>query len=167
MPVIEPERMSMSIREATPADAPILMGLIRELADFEKLSHEVVGTEGQLHDALTQGHSAALIAEVDGAPAGMALYFHNFSTFLTRRGLYLEDLFVRPANRNAGVGRALLKRLAQLAIERQCGRFEWAVLDWNVNALRFYESLGAKPMKEWVIHRLSGDALVAFAGAKG
>ena len=158
--------MSVVIREATPADAPAVLALVRELAEFERLSHEVVGDEAMLRDALAAGHSAALLAEEDGVPIGLALYFHNFSTFLARRGLYLEDLYVKPASRKRGLGRALLRRLAQIAVERGCGRFEWAVLDWNLDAMRFYESLGAKPVKEWVICRLTGDALVALANER-
>jgi GNAT superfamily N-acetyltransferase len=155
--------MSLIIREATATDAAIVMTLVRELAEFERLSHEVVGDEAMLREALSAGHSAALLAEVDGLPIGLALYFHNFSTFLARRGIYLEDLYVKPAFRKHGVGRALLRRLARLAVDRGCGRFEWAVLDWNVDALRFYESLGARPIKEWIICRLTGEPLRALA----
>jgi GNAT superfamily N-acetyltransferase len=155
--------MSLVIRDATAADAAIVLSLVRELAEFERLAHEVVGDEAMLRQALAAGHSAALVAEEDGVPIGLALYFHNFSTFLARRGLYLEDLYVRPAFRKQGVGRALLRRLARIAVERGCGRFEWAVLDWNVDAMRFYESLGARPIKEWVICRLTGEPLRALA----
>jgi GNAT superfamily N-acetyltransferase len=155
--------MSVVIREAGAADAASVMSLVRELAEFERLAHEVVGDESMMGEALAAGHSAALLAEVDGAAIGLALYFHNFSTFLARRGIYLEDLYVKPAFRKHGVGRALLRRLARLAVERGCGRFEWAVLDWNVDALRFYESLGAKPIKEWIICRLTGEPLRALA----
>ena len=156
----------MVIREATPADAAAVLLLVRELAEFERLAHEVVGTEAMLREALASGHSAALLAEDGGEAVGLALYFHNFSTFLARRGLYLEDLYVRPGYRKQGLGRALLRRLAQIAVERGCGRFEWAVLDWNVEAMRFYESLGAKPIKEWVICRLTGDALLRLANER-
>ncbi len=155
--------MSLTIREATAADAAAVMTLVRELAEFERLSHEVVGDEAMMREALSAGHSAALLAEEDGQPIGLALYFHNFSTFLARRGIYLEDLYVKPAFRKHGVGRALLRRLARLAVERGCGRFEWAVLDWNVDALRFYESLGARPIKEWIICRLTGEPLRSLA----
>lgn len=155
--------MSLVIREATAEDAAAVMSLVRELAEFERLSHEVVGDEAMMREALASGHSAALLAEQDGAPIGLALYFHNFSTFLARRGIYLEDLYVKPEFRKLGVGRALLRRLARLAVERGCGRFEWAVLDWNVDALRFYESLGARPIKEWIICRLTGEPLRALA----
>jgi GNAT superfamily N-acetyltransferase len=155
--------MNLVLRDATADDAPIVMSLVRELADFERLAHEVVGDEAMLRQALAQGHSAALLAEEGGEPIGLALYFHNFSTFLARRGLYLEDLYVKPEFRQRGIGRALLRRLARIAVERGCGRFEWAVLDWNVDALRFYESLGAKPIKEWVICRLTGEPLRALA----
>jgi GNAT superfamily N-acetyltransferase len=155
--------MSFVIRDATAADASIVMSLVRELADFERLAHEVVGDEAMLREALAAGHSAALVAEDDGEPIGLALYFHNFSTFLARRGIYLEDLYVKPAFRKQGVGRALLRRLARIAVDRGCGRFEWAVLDWNAEAMRFYESLGARPIKEWVICRLTGEPLLALA----
>jgi GNAT superfamily N-acetyltransferase len=155
--------MSYEIREATAADVPAVMALVRELAEFERLEHEVVGDPGLLRHALASGHCAALLAEAEGLPVGLALYFHNFSTFLARRGLYLEDLYVKPTFRKHGIGRALLRRLAQIAVERGCGRFEWAVLDWNVDAMRFYESIGAKPIKEWVICRLTGEPLRALA----
>ncbi len=155
--------MTYSIRAATAADAPAVLRLVRELAEFEHLTHEVVADVELLRNALASGHCEALLAEADGGAVGLALYFHNFSTFLARRGLYLEDLYVQPAFRKLGIGRALLSRLAQIAIARGCGRFEWAVLDWNVDAMRFYESLGAKPIKEWVICRLTGEPLHALA----
>lgn len=151
--------MTYTIRAATSGDAPAVLKLVRELAEFEHLTSEVVADVDLLHHALGSGHCEALLAEAGGDAVGLALYFHNFSTFLARRGLYLEDLYVKPEFRKHGIGRALLSRLAQIAIVRGCGRFEWAVLDWNVDAMRFYESLGARPIKEWVICRLTGAAL--------
>lgn len=161
---------ALSIRSATPADVPLILQLIRELAEYEKLAHEVVATQEGLQEHLfgPHPHAQTLIAEFQApgeAPqaVGFALFFHNFSTFLGRPGIYLEDLFVRPQARGRGVGRALLVRLAQLALERGCGRFEWSVLDWNEPALRFYRSLGAVPKQEWIIHRVTGDALTRLA----
>ena len=155
--------MSFIIRSATTADVSAVLALVRELAEFEQLAHEVMADDAGLHEALASNHCEALLAEVAGQAVGLALYFHNFSTFLARRGLYLEDLYVKPAFRKLGIGRALLRRLAQIALARGCGRFEWAVLDWNVDAMRFYESLGAKPIKEWVICRVTGEPLRALA----
>jgi GNAT superfamily N-acetyltransferase len=147
----------LKIRPATRADAPVIASLVRELAEYEKLAHEALATAA---DFLRELESPApvihvLIAEWHGEPAGFALYFFNFSTFVGRPGLYLEDLFVRPAQRSHGIGRALLRALARIARERNCGRMEWAVLDWNEPALRFYQSLGARQMKEWIVHRLT------------
>lgn len=157
------------IESATIDDLPAILSLIRALADYEKLSDMVVATEADLHDALFGARPAAecLIARADGQPVGFALFFHNFSTFLGRRGIYLEDLFVVPEARGNGHGKALLKRLAELAVERGCGRLEWSVLDWNEPSIRFYEGLGARRMSEWLIYRLSGDALRAFAAPGG
>ena len=154
----------MVIRTATTEDVSLILAFIQELAEYEKLSHAVVATEASLRRELFGERPAAevLIAEVDGAAAGFALFFHNFSTFLSRRGIYLEDLYVRPAFRRLGIGRALLTRLAGIAVERDCGRLEWSVLDWNQSAWRFYESLGATPMDEWTTFRLTGDALIAL-----
>jgi len=155
------------IRTATADDVPVILAFIRELAEYERLSDAVVATEASLTTALFGQAPAAevLIAELDGAPAGFALFFHNFSTFLSRRGLYLEDLYVRPAHRRLGIGRALFRRLAALAVERGCGRMEWSVLDWNESAQRFYEGLGAVPMDEWTTYRLTGAALEALGRA--
>ncbi len=160
--------MAFSIRSAQPADVPAVLGLIRALADYEKLGHEVVATEARLHAALFPAPGAkpdahCIIAEVAGAPAGFALYFFNFSTFLAKPGLYLEDLFVKPEFRGQGLGKALLLHLAKLANERGCGRMEWAVLDWNQPAIDFYESLGAKRLKEWQVCRLTGPSLAQYA----
>jgi len=153
--------MTMTIRPAERADVPVIAGLIRGLARFEKLEAEVTMTEDRLAANLFGPHHYAetLIAEQDGAAVGFALFFHNFSTFLAQPGIYLEDLFVIPEKRGRGVGRALLKELARLAVERGCGRLEWSVLDWNREAIAFYERLGAQPNSEWTIYRLTGEAL--------
>lgn len=147
----------LNIRPATPADAGTIAALVRELADYEKLLHEARATDEDFRRELTAENPVirVLIAEWDGEPVGFALYFFNFSTFVGRAGLYLEDLFVRPAMRGKGVGRALLRALARIARDRDCGRMEWAVLDWNEPALRFYQTLEARPMKEWIVHRLT------------
>ena len=153
------------IRAATPDDVPLILGLIRELAVYEKLEHQVTATEAVLRESLfgPAGGAQAVIAAVAGESAAFALYFHNFSTFLGRRGLYLEDLFVRPAFRGRGVGKALLKHLAGVALARGCGRFEWQVLDWNRSARGFYESLGAAPNPGWINYRVTGEALRRLA----
>ena len=155
-----------TIRCATGSDVPLLLELIRALAEFEKLSHQVVATEATLRASMfgARPYAEALIAEVDGAPVGFALFFHSFSTFLGEPGLYLEDLFVRPEARSQGIGRELMSALARVALERGCRRFEWSVLDWNERALAFYRQLGAEPMSEWTVQRLSGPALERLAG---
>jgi GNAT superfamily N-acetyltransferase len=157
--------MSCTIRSATAADVPLILGFIRDLAAYEKLSHEVVATEETLHRTLFGEKPAAhvVIAETAGTPAGFALYFFNYSTFLAKPGLYLEDLFVKPGFRGQGTGRALLLHLAKIANARGCGRMEWSVLDWNEPAIRFYESLGARRMTEWQICRLTGPGLARYA----
>ena len=159
------EAAAVLIAPAQEADVALILGLIKELADYEHLSHQVVATEASLRYALFGRRPAAeaLIARVDGECAGFALYFHNFSTFLGRHGLYLEDLFVRPAFRALGVGKALLRHLARVALERDCGRFEWAVLDWNRSARDFYEALGAEANPAWVNYRITGEALERLA----
>ena len=156
--------MTYRIRTADPADVPVIAHLIRELAKFEKLENEVVLTEELLRTGLfgPRPYAEAVIAQEDAQPIGFALFFHTFSTFLARPGLYLEDLFVLADHRGRGVGRALLTHLAHLAVERGCGRLEWAVLNWNHEAIRFYERLGAKPNSEWTVYRLSGEALSAL-----
>ena len=159
--------MSTVIRLAEPSDVPTIVALIRELAEYEHLEHEVVLEEAMLHEHLfgARPYAEVLIAEADGAPVGFALFFHNFSTFLGCPGIYLEDLFVRPDARGRGLGKALLVELARLARTRGCGRIEWAVLGWNEPSIAFYQSLGARPKDEWVLYRLAGDAMVALAGA--
>lgn len=151
----------VTLRPAVPADIPLIIELITELADYERLVHEVKADAQRMHEHLFGRHPYAevLIGEVDGEPQGFALFFHNYSTWLSQPGIYLEDLFVRPAARGAGLGKALLTELARLAVERGCGRLEWSVLDWNEPAIGFYRSLGARPQDEWTVYRLTGDAL--------
>jgi len=157
--------VALRIRNATPADVTLILSFIRELAEYEKLVHEVVATEADLRESLFGAHPAAecLIVESSGKPGGFALFFHNFSTFLGKPGLYLEDLYVKPELRGQGVGRRLLAHLARLAVSRGCERFEWAVLDWNEPAIRFYQGLGARMLEEWRINRVTGDALAKLA----
>lgn len=160
------EDPTLEIAAAREADVPLILALIRELAVFEKLEHQVVATETTLRQALFGPRPSAesVIARIEGEAAGFALYFHNFSTFVGRHGLYLEDLFVRPAFRGRGIGRSLLIFLARVALERGCGRFEWAVLDWNQPARDFYVSLGAEANPAWVNYRVAGAALERLAG---
>jgi len=155
----------LSIRPACADDAPLIRQFIAELADYERLADAAVATDDDLRTQLFGDHPAAevLIGEVDGEPAGFALFFHNFSTFLGKRGLYLEDLFVRPQHRGSGLGKHLMAALARLAVQRGCGRFEWSVLDWNTPAIEFYESFGARPKDDWISYRLTGQALLDFA----
>jgi GNAT superfamily N-acetyltransferase len=157
--------MIISIRSATRADLQLIAQFIRDLAEYEKLAHEVRFDEAVLGDRLfgARPYAEVLIGEIDGVAQGFALFFHNFSTFEGRPGIYLEDLFVRPEARGSGLGKALLKALAALAVERDCARLEWWVLDWNAPAIQFYKKLGAKPMKEWTTFRVDGDALQALA----
>ena len=156
---------SLRIRPAVAADAALILSLIRELADYEHMLDQVTATEAGIRTTLFGAKPAAecVIAELDGKPAGFALFFHNYSTFLGQPGLYLEDLYVKPELRSRGIGRKLLAHLAHLALERGCGRFEWAVLDWNEPAIRFYQGLGAKMMDAWRINRLTGEALEKLA----
>lgn len=150
----------IAIRFAERKDVPLILDFIRELAKYEKLENQVVATESLLEYWLfDQKEAEVLLAEEDGVPVGFALFFHNFSTFLGRAGIYLEDLFVRPEARGNGVGKALITRLAQLAVERGCGRLEWSCLDWNQPSITFYKSLGAVPMDGWTVYRLSGKTL--------
>jgi GNAT superfamily N-acetyltransferase len=159
------ERAAPHIRSATIEDVPLILQCIRGLADYERLGHECEATEARLRETLFGERPAAevLMASLEGEPAGFALYFHNYSTFLAQPGLYLEDLFVEPRFRGRGVGRALLARLAAIAEARGCGRFEWSVLDWNVDAIGFYEKLGARGLTEWTVHRVTGEALSRLA----
>ena len=156
---------SCTIRPATPADTKEILRLIRELAIYEKMEDQAVGTEAMLREALFGARPAceALIAERNGRAVGFALYFTTFSTFLCKPGLYLEDLFVEPECRGLGVGKALLIRLAALAVERGCGRFEWRVLDWNEPSIKFYESLGATLMPTWILVRMTSGAIATLA----
>jgi GNAT superfamily N-acetyltransferase len=158
---------NFEIRTTTPADVPIILSLIRELADYERAPDAVVATESGLRDVLfgAQRSAEVLLALENSDPVGFAVYFFNFSTWLGRPGLYLEDLFVRPNVRGKGYGRALLERLAQIAQERGCGRMEWAVLDWNDPAIQFYRKLGAEPMNEWTVFRLTKDGIAKLAGS--
>ena len=158
--------MSVTVRQGQRRDVPLIADLIRRLAEYERLADQVTMTEDKLEHALfgPRPYAETLIAETAGAPVGFALFFHNFSTFLAQPGIYLEDLFVLPEHRGGGVGRALLQALARTAVERECGRMEWAVLDWNESAIGFYERLGATPNSEWTVYRLTGGSLRALAG---
>ncbi len=160
-----PAVTAFEIRPATRADVPTILGLIRELADYERLSKEVVATEEDLHQWLFGQKPVAevLIGEYGGKPVSFALFFYNFSTFLGRPGVYLEDLYVKPDYRHMGFGRRLMAYIAQWAKAKNCGRFEWAVLNWNTPAIDLYEKLGAVPQKEWTVYRLSGEALGQLA----
>ncbi|MGN5373679.1 N-acetyltransferase family protein [Sphingomonas hankookensis] len=158
--------MTIGIRDARPDDVATILRFIRDLASFEREPDAVEATEAMLADALFGDRPAAeaVIAEIDRRPVGFALFFHNFSTWTGRRGLYLEDLYVTPEARAAGVGKALLRHVAGIARDRDCPRFEWWVLDWNERAIAFYRAMGAEPMDEWTVQRVSGAALVRLAG---
>lgn len=157
--------MSLQIVPAVPTDVPFILQCIRDLAAYERLSHEVVATEARLHDHLfgPRPYVEALIGRVDDIPAGFALFHHNYSTFLAQPGLYLEDIYVRPEQRGCGLGRELLIAVAQIAVDRGCGRYEWSVLDWNAPAIGFYESLGAEMFGDWRRMRVAGSALERLA----
>jgi GNAT superfamily N-acetyltransferase len=159
------EPSTFAIRPATPADVPHIMSMIHELAVFEKLEHQVVATDALLHEGLFGARPSceAIIGEADGEVVSYALFFHNFSTFLTKKGLYLEDLYVRQDRRGTGYGSRMLKHLARIAVERDCGRFEWSVLDWNMPAINFYKSMGAEILSDWRICRVTGEPLTALA----
>ena len=156
---------NFTIRSATVIDTALILRFIKELADYEKLLHEVVADEATLKDSLfgDTPHAQVIIGEYNGKPVSFALYFHNFSTFIGRPGIYLEDLYVQPNMRGKGLGKILLAYLASVAIELNCGRLEWWVLDWNKPAIDFYQSLGAKPMDEWTVNRVTGEALDKLA----
>lgn len=150
----------LTFRYAQRSDAPLILQFIRELADYEKMSDEVVADEETLEEWMfDKGKAEVLFAVVDGKEVGYALFFHNFSTFLGRAGIYLEDLFVKVEHRGKGYGKALLKQLASIAVERKCGRLEWSCLDWNQPSIDFYRSLGAEPMSDWTVYRMTGDTL--------
>lgn len=157
--------MTLIVRDAVPDDVPTILRFIRELAIYEKAEHEVEATLETLTESIFGANSVThgLICERDGRPIGSALYFFSYSTWQAKNGLYLEDLYVTPEARGAGAGKAMLRRLAAIALEKGCGRFEWSVLDWNEPSIRVYESIGAEPMKEWVRYRLAGDRLRKFA----
>jgi GNAT superfamily N-acetyltransferase len=159
--------MSVAVRVATPGDVALVHGLMRGLAIYEKLEHAMVSTEADLAEALFGAHPAAeaIIAEIAGKPVGFALFFRTYSTFVGKPGLYLEDLFVLPEARGKGAGKALLARLAAITVVRGYARLEWAVLDWNEPAIGFYRKLGAVPMNEWTVYRMSGDALTELASS--
>ena len=159
--------MDITIRPATLHDIPLILQFIKALAEYEKLDHQVIATEARLREALfgPAPDAEVVIACAGGEPAGFALFFHNFSTFLAQRGLYLEDLFVKPEWRGHGIGKRLLMHLAGVALERKCGRVEWAVLDWNEPAIQFYRSLGAQHLHDWKIFRVTGEALQHLAGS--
>jgi GNAT superfamily N-acetyltransferase len=160
---------AVAIRAATREDVPVILALIRALAEYEKLLDQVVATEDAIARSLfgERPYAEALIASSDGRDIGLALFFHNYSTFLGRPGIYLEDLFVIPEARGRGVGRALLARVAQIAVTRDCGRLEWAVLDWNQPAIDFYRHIGARQLDEWIVNRLTGESLRALADSSG
>ena len=153
------------IRPATEQDVPVILDLIKQLADYERLADRVVATEQRLRDTLFGERPAAevLLASIEGETVGYALFFTTYSTFLAKPGLYLEDLFVKPHARGKGIGKALLARLAKIAVERDCGRVDWSVLNWNEPSLRFYEALGAVRLSDWTTHRLTGEALLKLA----
>lgn len=158
----------IEIRDATVDDPALILRFVKELAAYERAPEAVVATEADIRHSLFGADAIvrAVICEMDEVPVGFAVYFFNYSTWMGRRGLYLEDLYVSPAYRRAGAGKALLKHLARVARSQGCGRLEWSVLDWNTPAIRFYESIGAEPLKEWVGYRLAGDALDRFASGK-
>jgi GNAT superfamily N-acetyltransferase len=159
--------MSVEIRSARPADAALIHGFVRALAEYEKLLHEVDATEADLAGHLFGANPKLFcdIAEVDGAPVGLAIWFYNYSTFRGRHGIYLEDLFVVPEARGRGAGKALLRRLAQRCVEERLARLEWAVLDWNAPSIAFYDSLGATAQTDWIVRRLTGAPLEALAAS--
>lgn len=158
----------IQIHEATPGDAALILSFITGLAIYEKAEHEVLATESDICDSLFGKDATAhgLICSKGDEPIGYGIYFYNYSTWLGKPGLYLEDLYILPEHRGSGAGKILLKHLAQIAVSKECGRFEWSVLDWNEPAIQFYKSLGAEPQDEWIIYRLTGDNLLKLAGTK-
>ncbi|MGE8319657.1 MAG: N-acetyltransferase family protein [Comamonas sp.] len=158
--------MALTIRPATLEDTDTILRFVRDLAIYEKAEHEVLSTPAHVHQTMfSEGATAhGLICEQDGVAIGFAVYFFNYSTWQGRNGLYLEDLYIDPACRGNGAGKAMFRHLARIAVEQDCGRFEWSVLDWNTPAIRFYDSLDAKPQSEWIRYRLTGEALKALAG---
>lgn len=159
----------LTIKEALPEDIPLILSFIRDLAQYEKLIHEVVATEETLMQSLfgTRRVAEVIIGEFNGEPAGFALFFHNYSTFLGQQGIYIEDLFVKPHMRGLGIGKAMFAHMSYIAKERGCGRIDWWVLDWNEPAIEFYKSLGSVPMSEWTVYRLTGQALEHLAMGSG
>ena len=157
----------LNIKEATFEDSALILRFVKELASYEKAEHEVLATINDIENSLFDKNSttSAIICTVNDEPVGFAVYFYNYSTWLGKNGLYLEDLYVSPEHRSVGAGKALLKHLANIAISKQCGRFEWSVLDWNEPAINFYDSIGAKPQNEWLGYRLTGQALEKFASS--
>ncbi|MBE6760202.1 MAG: GNAT family N-acetyltransferase [Ruminococcaceae bacterium] len=156
--------MSLSFRRAEEKDTAVILQFIKDLAEYEKMSGDVVATEELLREWIFEKQKAEVIfAVADGEEVGFALFFHNFSTFLGRAGIYLEDLFVKPEHRGKGCGKGLLRELARIAVERGCGRLEWSCLDWNKPSIDFYLSLGAQPMDEWTVYRMAGETLINFA----
>ena len=155
----------VTLRFATAGDVPQILAFVQGLAEYEKLAHACVATEESLRQTLfgPRPYAEVILGEFDGKPAGFALFFHNYSTFRAAPGIYLEDLYVLPESRGHGVGKALLKQLAKLAVERGCARLEWSVLDWNTPAIEFYKSLGAEPQDEWTIFRVAGEALTRLS----
>lgn len=159
--------VTVSILPATTDDVPVILALIRALAEYEKLSHACVATEQALRDTLfgTHRYAEVLLARVDDEPVALALFFHNYSTFLAKPGIYLEDIFVLPEHRGRGIGKALLRAIATIARDRDCGRIEWSVLDWNAPAIGFYQRLGAEVLPDWRICRVTGDSIARLAGS--
>ena len=159
---------SIRIEDATEKDIPLILSLIRGLSEYERLAHECVATEDRLRETLfgKKKYAEVIVAYFNNEPAGFALFFHNYSTFLARPGIYLEDLFVIPSLRGKGIGKRLLIHLAKIATERNCGRLEWAVLKWNESAIKFYQSLGGTPQDDWTVFRVTGDALGSLAKRK-
>lgn len=157
----------LTIRDAQASDTLTILNFVKDLARYEKAEHEVKATEAHIESTLfgEKPKVHAVICEQDSQPVGFAVYFYNYSTWLGQNGIYLEDLYVSPESRGSGAGKALLKHIAKIAVENNCGRFEWSVLDWNEPAIQFYQSLGAKPLDEWIGYRLTGDALVQLANS--